>query len=134
MRVVFDTNVLVSAALKRNSIPGLTVHLAEAHDTLLKSAATERQLFDVISRPYFAPLIDVELRLWLRRLMDTAEPVRIVERVIACRDPTDDKFLELAVNGRADLIISGDADLLVLHPFRDIPIATPAGFARSRGG
>jgi uncharacterized protein len=42
--------------------------------------------------------------------------------------PHDDKFLELAVNGRADLIISGDADLLALNPFRDIPILTPAAF------
>ena len=43
-------------------------------------------------------------------------------------DPTDDKFLELAVNGRADLIVGGDADLLALDPFRGIPIVTPAGF------
>ena len=44
------------------------------------------------------------------------------ERITACRDPHDDKFLELAVNGQADLIVSGDADLLALNPFRDIPI------------
>ena len=55
----------------------------------------------------------------------------ISERIAACRDPTDDKFLELAVNGRADLIISGDADLLALNPFRDIAIVTPADFVQS---
>ena len=55
--------------------------------------------------------------------------VTIVERIAACRDPTDDKFLELAVNGRADLIVSGDADLLVLDTFRGIPIITPAVMA-----
>jgi uncharacterized protein len=43
-------------------------------------------------------------------------------------DPKDDKFLELAVNGHADLIISGDADLLALDPFRGVPIVTPAAF------
>ena len=42
-----------------------------------------------------------------------------------CRDPKDDKFLELALNGRADLIITGDADLLVLNPWRGIEIVTP---------
>jgi predicted nucleic acid-binding protein len=47
---------------------------------------------------------------------------------VACRDPTDDKFLELAVSGNADLILSGDKDLLTLHPFRGIPIVTPAAF------
>ncbi len=46
----------------------------------------------------------------------------------ACRDPRDDKFLEVAVHGRADLILTGDADLLALHPFRRIAIITPAEF------
>jgi predicted nucleic acid-binding protein len=51
--------------------------------------------------------------------------------VHACRDARDDKFLELAVNGRAAYIISGDADLLVLHPFRDIAIMTAAEFLQT---
>ncbi len=59
-----------------------------------------------------------------------AELVTITERIAACRDPTDDKFLELAVNGYADLIVSGDGDLLALNPFRDIPIVTPAVFVQ----
>ena len=52
----------------------------------------------------------------------------ITERVAACRDPTDDKFLELAVNCRADAIVTGDLDLLVLNPFRGVPIITPRVF------
>ena len=58
--------------------------------------------------------------------MASAEYVEITERISACRDPTDDKFLELAVNGRADWVVSGDADLLVLSPFRGIPVVSPA--------
>jgi predicted nucleic acid-binding protein len=54
----------------------------------------------------------------------------MTERVVECRDPTDDKFLELAVNGRADLILTGDNDLLVLKPFRGIPIVAPAAFVQ----
>jgi putative PIN family toxin of toxin-antitoxin system len=46
----------------------------------------------------------------------------------ACRDPRDDKFLEVAVHGRADLIVTGDTDLLALHPFRGISILTPAEY------
>ncbi len=61
----------------------------------------------------------------VRRVVSAAEPVAIVERVTECRDPTDDKFLELALNGRADLIVSGDRDLLTLHPLLNIPIITP---------
>jgi predicted nucleic acid-binding protein len=51
-------------------------------------------------------------------------------RIAACRDPTDDKFLELAVNGHADLLVTGDGDLLALDPFRQIPIVTPAAFVQ----
>ena len=63
--------------------------------------------------------------------MAAAEPVTITGRVAVCRDPTDDKFLELAVNGRADVIVSGDADLLVLDRFRGIPIVTPGAFVHA---
>jgi predicted nucleic acid-binding protein len=62
--------------------------------------------------------------------MVAAELVPIAERIAACRDPTDDKFLELAVNGHADLIVTGDRDLLALNPFRQIPIMTPADFVQ----
>ena len=64
--------------------------------------------------------------------MAVAEMVRIMERVAACRDRTDDKFLELAINGAADVIVTGDADLLDLNPFRGIPIVTPAIFAEGK--
>lgn len=132
MRVVIDTNVFVSAALKLRSIPALAVQIAEQNDTLLKSVATEQQLWDVLARPYFAPLVAPTTRDWLRTLFATAELVPILETIVACRDPTDDKFLEVAVNSRADMIVSGDADLLALHPFRNIPIVTPADFVNRR--
>jgi putative PIN family toxin of toxin-antitoxin system len=130
MRVVADTNVLVCAALKDQSIPALAVHLIGQCGVLLKSTATEQQLFDVWARPYFASLIAPATLAWLKSLLRAAEGVTIIERIVACRDPTDDKFLELAINGHADLIVSGDADLLALHPFRDIPIVTPAVFVQ----
>jgi uncharacterized protein len=130
MRVVVDTNVLVSAALKQQSMPGMTALLVERRGGLLKSLATEQQLCEVVARPRLASLIDAETQAWLTKLMAAAELVMSTERIVACRDPTDDKFLELAVNGRADLIISGDRDLLALNPFRDIPIVTPAMFVQ----
>ena len=63
-------------------------------------------------------------------MLGTAELVTITEQIASCRDPHDDKFLELAVSGRADMIVSGDADLLALNPFRGIPIVTPAMFVQ----
>jgi putative PIN family toxin of toxin-antitoxin system len=98
MRIVLDTNVLVSAVRKRQSMPGIAVLMVERHGGLLKSPVTEQQLFEVAARPYLAKLIDPASQTWLRKLMTAAELVNISERIVACRDPTDDKFLELAVN------------------------------------
>lgn len=54
----------------------------------------------------------------------------ITESIALCRDPKDDKFLEPAVNGKADVIVSGDTDMLVLNPFRGIAIVSPAVFVQ----
>lgn len=129
MRVVIDTNVLVSAALKENSLPATAVHLALLRGTLLKSAPTEAELLRVLDRPYLVRLMSPRIRLWIIATLAAAELVPIGERVAVCRDPDDDKFLEVAVNGHADMIVSGDADLLTLNPFRGIPIVTPAAAA-----
>ena len=90
----------------------MAVLAVERQGGLLKSAATEQQLFEVVERPYFDSLIDPDTRDWLKKLIAAAELVTIAERIAACRDPTEDKFLELAINGHADLIVSGDGDLL----------------------
>jgi putative PIN family toxin of toxin-antitoxin system len=131
MRVVVDTNVFVSAVLKDSSFPAMALRLVERRGVLLKSQATEYQLFEVLARPYLADLISGHSLGWIKKLLAGAETVRIAERIEACRDPTDDKFLELAVSGRAELIVSGDADLLALHPFRGIPIIAPALFVQA---
>lgn len=57
--------------------------------------------------------------------------VEIEESIRICRDPKDDKFLEVAVNGQATSLMTGDQDLLILHPFRSIPIVTPRTFVDS---
>jgi uncharacterized protein len=131
MRLVVDTNVFVSAALKQSSWPADTVRWISRYGGLLKSAATEQELLTVLKRPRFADKIPPWFDDEVRRILDAAEPVPIVELIAICRDRQDDKFLELAVNGRADVIISGDADLLSLDIVRGIPIVTPAAFVRT---
>src|ERR1700738_5375574 len=108
----------------------MAAHIVAESGVLLKSPITERELFVPLARPRLAPLIPPRFRDWLSELLAAAELVTIIERITACRDPKDDKFLELAVNGRADMIVSGDADLLALNPFRGIPIVTPAAFVQ----
>jgi putative PIN family toxin of toxin-antitoxin system len=108
----------------------MAAHIVAESGGLLKSTITERELFTTLARPRLPPLIPPLFRDWLSEVLATAELVTITDRITACRDPKDDKFLELAVNARADLIISGDADLLALNPFRGIPIVTPAAFVQ----
>jgi putative PIN family toxin of toxin-antitoxin system len=131
MRVVVDTNVFVSAALKSNSFPRIAVSWIDRHDILLKSVFTEKEVLLVLQRPRLAAITATFYRDDLAKMLQKAELVAVKERIKACRDPTDDKFLELAVNGRADLILSGDADLLMLNPFRSIPIVSPATFVQA---
>jgi putative PIN family toxin of toxin-antitoxin system len=136
MRIVVDTNVIVSAAFKESSWPAGVLRWVGSFGGLLKSTDTEREVFEVLQRPRIArntlPLFGVQLR----QIFDDAVTVTINARIAACRDPKDDKFLELAMNGHADVIVSGDIDLLVLERFRGIPIITPAAFchAQSSGG
>ena len=132
MRLVADTNIFVSAALKQASWPGMVVRWLDKYGGLLKTAAIEQEIMEVLRRPRIAPKIEPSFLDNLRRLLAAAELVTITEQVTGYRDPDDDKFLELAVNGHADAIISGDDDLLVLDAFRGIPIITPAAFARVR--
>src|SRR5260370_33504092 len=110
MRVVVDTNVFVSAALKDQSLPALAVHIVEERDVLLKSLATERQRFDVLARPHFALLIAPATHAWFRDLLAAAETVTITGGITACRDSSAKKTLWLAANRHADLTVPRAAD------------------------
>jgi putative PIN family toxin of toxin-antitoxin system len=129
LRFVFDTNVIVSALLLKHSVSRQAFDAALASGELLLSLAVISELNDVLKRKQFDKYILEEERMqFLAALVREATLIEITEIVAECRDPRDDKFLELAISGKAACIVSGDKDLLVLHPFRGIPIVTPAGF------
>lgn len=129
-RIVVDTNVFVRL-LRWSSIPGQAVGKALDNGILLVSNATIDELADVLARPRLDPYVSLEDRKqFLRQLARAAEFVPIVRLVHECRDPRDDKFLEVAANGNADLILTGDADLLALNPWRDIAILSPADYLK----
>ena len=99
------------------------------HGQLLASDATLSELAEVLSRDKFNRYVDLADRHeFFRQLVRVVERVPITRIVHASRDPKDDKFLELAVNGNADIIVTGDQDLLVLSPFQQILIITPASY------
>lgn len=128
-RVVIDTGVLVSRILRPQSVPAQAVALALTKTVSLVSEESLTELTSVITRPKFAAYIDPkDAREFVEALAAMADIVHVTLTVSACRDPQDDKFLALALSGQADIIITGDDDLLTLHPFRGISILTPRQF------
>jgi putative PIN family toxin of toxin-antitoxin system len=126
---VFDTNVIVSAALIAGSVPRQAFDKALDEGTILISASALLELAEVLSRPKLNKYLTEEQRMrFLVALLKETELVEITETVTDCRDAKDNKFLELAVCGRADYIVSGDEDLNVLNPFRGTPVLTPREF------
>jgi uncharacterized protein len=126
---VFDTNVLVSALLLPNSKPRQALDLALQKGRVLVGFAVLAEIYEVLNRKQFRPYIDEDdVRSFLAALSRETEYVDVDEHITACRDPKDDKFLELAVSGRADYIVSGDSDLLALNPFRSVQIIPPHKF------
>jgi putative PIN family toxin of toxin-antitoxin system len=131
LRAVFDTSVVVSAILLPRSVPRQAFDRAQEHGKILISGATVDELNKVLHRQHFDKYVREAQRLeFLAALIREAELVEVIEVVTDCRDPKDNKFLELAVSGKATYLISGDKDLLALHPFRGIPVVTPQVFLR----
>lgn len=128
-RIVIDTNVFISALLIKKSVPFQVVDIAFKQGIILYSDATFTEFKKVLSRRKFDKYLTSEERnIFLFKFANESESVEIKEEINACRDAKDDKFLELAVNGNADLIVTGDTDLLDLNPFREIEIITPEVF------
>jgi putative PIN family toxin of toxin-antitoxin system len=135
LRFVFDFNMIVSAGLLANSIPRQAFEFAISQGELLLSDTVQLELSEVLRRSKFDKYVSEEVRLrFVVGLLRLAIPVTVTERIDTCRDPKDNKVLELAVSGKAHCIVTGDNDLLVLNPFRGIPILTAADFLHKFAG
>lgn len=133
-RVVFDSSTLVGAALRIGSIPHQALLKALRFCNLCASTETLTEIEEVINRSKFDHYINrgerQEFIANLRRrasifVLQNAGTITIDP---PCRDPKDNQFLALAQVAEADVLVSSDEDLLVLHPWRGIPILTPAKF------
>ena len=130
MRAVIDTNVLLSRLLWRGAPYELLEQVRNGELTLISSPALLAELADVISRPKFDAILvrsnTSRSRTLdeLHQLVEVIEPPPLPQPV--CRDADDDAVLAVAIAGQADLIVSGDDDLLSLKIYQDIPIVTPA--------
>ena len=128
-RVVIDTNVLISGLFSTTSTPALAVEKAVTKAQLVATSETLRELIETLLLPKFDRYVSRESReRLLERVASLVDIVEVLQQVRASRDSKDDKFLEAAVNGRANVLVTGDRDLLDLNPFRGIAIVTPADY------
>ena len=129
MRLVIDTNVLVSAILSPVSISAKALNWGEDNGIILYSTATLTEVLSVLGRSKFSKYIDHEDIDGLSiRIKTVWLFIEILHQVQLCRDPKDDKFIDLALNGEASHLITGDNDLLVLNPIKNTSVINPRTF------
>jgi uncharacterized protein len=124
-RLVLDANVIVSSVLSAQGKARQAFDLAISTGIVLMSDDTFAELSEVLLRSKFDKYSNRAKReTFLDELLGLVEFVEITVQIDECRDPKDNKYLELAISGKADSVVTGDEDLLVLHPFRQIPIVS----------
>jgi uncharacterized protein len=130
MNIVIDNNVLISAALLKQSVPFFAFEKATKNHDILRSPNTLKEFVNTLSGSKFDKYFEDTSKKedFILSFLASSRNIEIVHNVNICRDPKDNKYLELALSGNADIIITGDADLLVLHPFRNILIISPKNF------
>jgi uncharacterized protein len=130
---ILDANVFVSAILSKQSKARQAFDQAVDTGIILMSDPVFSEISDVILRPKFDRYIDrVKRQNFIEDLLEILYFVEITQQISECRDPKDNKYLELAVCGGAKLIVTGDNDLLVLNPFRQITILNIRDFLEQR--
>ena len=129
-RLVLDTNVIISALVMESGVPARAFEHAARHGLLVFTDNTRRELVASMLSPKFDKYVNRAKReAFLLALAPIMDVVPVIQIVRVCRDPFDDHLLEAALNGRADVIVTGDKDLLALHPFKGITILSPASYA-----
>ena len=135
IRAVVDTNIFIRALIRpQGSVGQVLARLRDGDYTLLYADPLLDELVAKLALPRIRAknhLRDEDVETVLALILLRGKQVAPQRRIVACRDPKDDIVLEVAVAGQADFIVTGDNDLLVLHPFEGIPIVGPAEFLKS---
>jgi hypothetical protein len=128
-RIIIDTGILVSAAIRPESVPALALEKALLRFELCISDETFNEFEAVLMRPKFDGYATTAQRTeFLTGLRQHATCIQVAEQVTDCSDPKDNKFLALAEAAGAELIIASDPHLTDMHPWRGIPIMPPSAF------
>ncbi len=127
VRLVLDTNVVLAALVFRSGRLGWLRHAWRSlHVCPLINRHSTRELIQVLDYPKFRLATDEQTDLveeylpWCEAVPDPEQPPEVPE----CRDPSDQPFLQLALTGPADALVTGDADLLELQQQFIVPIVS----------
>jgi hypothetical protein len=128
MKVVIDTNIWISYLLG-GLLQRIDEKILSKEIKAVVSDETLKELSEVLSRPRFKNIFTAERIKELFSLLDSyAIVVSPSQKVGACRDEKDNFLLEVALEGKADYLITGDEDLLVLNVFHNTKIVRPKDF------
>ncbi len=128
MVFVFDTSVLISAALGDGPCRQ-AFEEAQKIGQIVRSEETFLELVHTLEKPRLQKYLNPNDKIdFLSNFLLLTKAITITEKIYACRDPKDNIFLELIFSSKANALITGDGDLLVLDPFREIPILTVSRF------
>ena len=129
MRIVVDTGVFVSALWSPNGFTAdLLTQLLAKHEVLVSTALLD-EIADVLRRPKFAQRVSIQTATAFRQLLyQYSTEIEVTSELTVCADPDDDILFELATDGQADYIISGDRKVLALDPFGQVRVVSPRGF------
>ena len=136
LSVVLDTQLLLRGATARSASLNSKVYKAwvEGKYDVLLSQETLDELFRVLTEPKVVRQLRITSGILISTamlLISKATFVTVSTKITLCRDPNDDKFLECAVDGKADFVVSADNDLLTLKVIEDIPIVDLPTFWRA---
>ena len=128
-RIVLDTGVLVSAAIRPQSVPALALEKALPQFDVCASHATLQELETVLMRPKFDPYLPGKQReAFVAGIRAHVTLIEVTQVITDCSDPKDNMFLALADTAMAELIVSSDPHLTDMHPWRGIAIMPSSAF------
>jgi len=130
-RFVLDTNIVVSAMMFPKSVPAQALRKAIRKGSVVVSTQGLAELARTVLHPKFDRYVPISLRQAFLQEFDLVTiEVDVSTEISECRDPKDDHILALAIDATAKAIITGDHDLLVMHPFRGVDILSPSDFLK----
>jgi putative PIN family toxin of toxin-antitoxin system len=130
-RFVMDTNIFISRLLLIDSISSQVVRHILDNSKVVVTDDTLQELSSVLLRSKFDKYVSLKAReLFIEGVKSVSIHAEVKRFLKVCRDPKDNKILEAAVNGNAEVIITGDQDLLVLKEFEEVKIIKPQDFLR----